>query len=225
MSGLFERAFKTKLDRSETLWSSCSQPGFLSVSITGDSCDLNCNYCKGRYLESMTPAEEPEDLWDLCESFDSEGGGGVLLSGGYNRGGYVPLEPFLDVISRIKEETDLFLSAHTGLAPDILAEGLGDSGLDMVNFDLIADELTIQAELKINKGPEDYRASLDALLENIPHVAPHILLGRSGPELEAEGKALDMISDRDISALIFLIIIPPGDSDFRRYPIPSPEEV
>ncbi|MBC7219861.1 MAG: radical SAM protein, partial [Hadesarchaea archaeon] len=58
----------------------------------------------------------------------SKGAVGVLLSGGFNAEGYVPFEPFLDTIEKIKEQTGLFISAHTGLVPEWLAKEIGSAG-------------------------------------------------------------------------------------------------
>ena len=35
---------------------------FAAVSVTGTRCDLRCGHCKGKLLESMIPAEDPETL-------------------------------------------------------------------------------------------------------------------------------------------------------------------
>lgn len=224
MDDLLRRALSAKLDRSEILWESRPEPNFPAISLTGDECALNCDYCEGRYLEGMMSVGNPQELYEICISLDSNGAHGVLLSGGYNEDGHVPFEPFLDTISDIDAETGLFVSVHSGLVSDGLAQELGSAGIDLVDFDFITDDATIRSRLEMEKTATDYKRSLNLVVREIPHVAPHILLGLSGKNLLAEREALTALSDVEISALVFLVIIPPDFSP-EEYSVPSPEEV
>ena len=42
---------------------------FISISITGNKCQLQCDHCKSKILDSMYPAETPELLLDLVDYF------------------------------------------------------------------------------------------------------------------------------------------------------------
>lgn len=220
-----ERAFLTKIDRDRNIWDSHPKPYFPSISLTGGFCALNCDYCKGRYLLDMISADDPENLYDTCVSLEADGARGVLLSGGYNKEGYLPIEPFLDSITRISQETNLFLSVHPGLVSDGLARKLGDAGIDLVDFNFIVDEEVIIRRNGIQKAPKDYKNTLNSLLNEISHVAPHILLGLSREGLKAGRLALNALSGKKISALVFLIIIPPSSSQSKNYEIPKPKQV
>lgn len=225
MGGIQERAFLTKINRDEKIWESHPKPYFPSLSLTGDFCALNCDYCEGRYLLDMISAEDPEDLYNMCVSLEAEGARGVLLSGGYNKKGYLPIEPFLDSITRIAQETNLFLSIHSGLVSKDLARKIGDAGIDLVDFNFIADDEGIAHRVGMEKTSKDYKNTLNSLLSEISYVAPHILLGLSREDLKAGRRALNALSGKKISALVFLIIMPPPDSRSKDYRIPKPKQV
>ena len=224
MGDIQGRAFSQKLERDKTLWKSIPHPKFPTISITGSECELNCDHCGGHYLEGMISVKGPNDLQETCLELFSEGAEGVLLSGGYNSEGYVPFEPFLDAIEQIKIETGLFISVHSGLVPDELSEELGSVGVDSVNFDLIADDSTISSKLGLSKKVEDYGSSLRSVSRDIPNISPHILLGLSGKNLEQEKKGISFLEGFDMSALVFLIIIPPSNSNYT-YSILEPDRI
>lgn len=224
MDDLFKFSLPVKLERSEVLWTFQPHSGFSTISLTGNECALDCEFCRGQYLEDMESITDPDELYNACLSLDSNGNKGVLLSGGYNEEGYIPFEPFLDSIDRVKEETNLFVSVYSGYMPPDLVRALGDAGVDGVDFQFISDDEKIQSELGLDKTAEDYRKTFELFLDEIPHVAPHILLGLSGGSLEAEKKALNSLFDTGISALVFLVMIPP-DTPSENYVVPSTERI
>src|SRR4030042_6665883 len=76
---------------------------FAAISVTGNHCDLRCGHCQGKLLESMIPAEDPETFLQVADRLRSCGALGILVSGGANKNGEVPLEKFIPVIKTIKE--------------------------------------------------------------------------------------------------------------------------
>lgn len=205
------------------LWACYPHPRFPTISITGNVCALRCKHCEGHYLRYMLSCTTPEELRNTCHALASDGARGVLLSGGYNSEGYVPFEPFLDAIAWVKRETKLFVSIHPGLMPRWLSHELGKVGVDMANFDLIGDDETIKFVLGIDRKVKDYRRTLKVLIDEMPHVAPHICVGLHAGKLKGERRALEMISDLDIAALVFLILVPTWGTKFEDVGSPSPE--
>jgi hypothetical protein len=149
----------------------------------------------------------------------------VLLSGGYNGEGYVPFGPFLDAIERVKSETGLFISVHTGLVPDWLARELGRVAVDLADFDLIGDNETIKFVLGIDRTTEDYRRSLHVLKRSLPHVAPHICIGLHAGEIKGERAALEFAAEINPQMLVLLVFIPTVGTAFEHITGPSPAEV
>ena len=95
---------------------------FMTVSVTGRNCDLMCSHCKGTFLKHMEPVSEPEDLYRLAIDLAGRGGIGILVSGGSDKSGRVPLSQHYDVLARIKNETELILNVHTGMVEQLNVE-------------------------------------------------------------------------------------------------------
>lgn len=148
-----------------------------------------------------------------------------MLSGGYNSDGHVPFEPFLDAIERVKRETGLFISAHTGLLPKSLARELGRAGIDLADFDLIGDDETIRLVLGIERNVEDYRRALLTLKAELPRVAPHICVGVHAGELRGELRALEIASEVNPAVLVLLALAPTPGTSFGDVAPPTPEDM
>jgi len=219
------RAFSLKVKRDSTFFSCYPDPKFPTISITGDYCALNCKHCGHRYLRHMISCQNPDVLFTTCSRLAANGARGVLISGGYNSEGYVPLEPFLDTIEKIKRETGLFLNLHTGLMPTWLARELGRVGVDMASVDLIGSDETIELVLGIEKTTRDYERTLNELRQVMPHVVPHICIGLHEGKIEGEAKALEIAAKIQPTALVFLVLVPTTGTRFERINPPSPSEV
>src|SRR5512136_2134153 len=81
---------------------------FAAISVTGRHCDLQCDHCQGKLLEPMIPARTPETFLATVDRLRSQGGLGLLLSGGADRNGEVPLERFIPAIRIVKEKDPRF---------------------------------------------------------------------------------------------------------------------
>jgi len=222
---LQSRAFSVKLKRDPTFFACYPHPRFPVLSITGRECALSCKHCGKRYLETMHPCLTPDALFTTCTGLAENGARGVLLSGGYNDEGYVPFEPFLDAIERVKRETGLFISAHTGLVPSWLAHELGRARIDLADFDLIGDDETIELVLGIDRTAEDYRQTMKVLKRSLPHVAPHICIGLHAGEIKGERKALELAAEVNPQVLVMLVLLPTSKTEFEHVAGPIPEAV
>jgi uncharacterized radical SAM superfamily protein len=153
------------------------------------------------------------------------GAKGVLISGGYNEEGWVPLDGFIDAIERVKRETGLFLNVHTGLVPPLLAKELGRVGVDMASVDLIGSDETIELVLGIKKTTRDYERTLKELSQVVPRVVPHICIGLHEGKIKGEAKALEIAAKIRPAALVFLVLTPTAGTRFEKISPPSPSEV
>src|SRR3990170_9168199 len=62
-------------------------PGrFVSISVTGAACALQCDHCRSRVLEGMLPANG-KGLFELARDLAGSGARGILVSGGCDRRG------------------------------------------------------------------------------------------------------------------------------------------
>ena len=115
---------------------------FVNVSITGSDCALNCDHCQKTLLNSMRAVESPEELVTLGEELVGKGCEGILISGGADQNGEVPLQPYFGALASLKE-MGLKVLVHSGLATTETASQLKKAGIDQVLIDIIGDQSTI----------------------------------------------------------------------------------
>lgn len=181
---------------------------FPSISVTGASCALNCLHCNKYYLKNMHQINSTDDLVNFAIKLEKNQGKGILLSGGYNEESIVPLEPYLEAISRIKSETNLKINVHPGLVSSKQAQELADAGVDAVSFDLITDDEVISKVIKNDKRGKDYIESFKSLVNAGLHVVPHICLGLYFGEEKGNLDALEAALKYEIPLIVFLGLIP-----------------
>jgi uncharacterized radical SAM superfamily protein len=199
---------------------------FAAISVTGTQCQLHCAHCKGKLLESMIAASDPETLLQTIERLRSNGALGVLISGGANRDGEVPLERFLPVIKTIKAKAPEFkVICHTGLIRRETANGLKEAGVDQVLIDVIGDDETIREVYHLNRRVEDYEETLRMLKEAGHRLAPHIIIGHHFGEIRGEWRALEIVTRLGVETIVLVVMKPLQPSERSKMKVPSPDEV
>ncbi len=183
------------------------RPGkrFPAFSVTGERCELQCDHCRGRYLRGMRAVSSPDQLISEARDLAASGGEGLLLSGGCDARGRVPLGPFLGAVREIKGTTDLAVNLHPGLVDAALARELLASGADVFSVDILQDRRTIAERLHLDASPDDYRRTLELLAPG--KVVPHVCVGLQSEE--GERRTLDLLSGASISALVVLGLMAP----------------
>ncbi len=197
-----------------------------SVSLTGGACGLMCPMCMGRWLRGMAWATTPEDLSALMRRLWSTGSRGILLSGGFDAGGRLPLRPFLRAVREVKREVDMFVSVHPGMVDRETAEEMADAGIDMVDFEVLPSRRTAERSKGLRYGLEDYLRALEILLEfGPPHVAPHLTVGLPGSGLDEWVEAARQIRAAGADRLVVLAFVPTAGTPLAGHPPPTPGEV
>ena len=180
---------------------------FISASVTGKTCYLNCAHCGRKLLITMWDCSEPDALLDTAKRLKQQGAEGLLISGGADKNGAVPLRPFLPAIAQIKK-WGLKIICHTGVADDDLLIGLKDAGVDRALIDIIGSTQTVRHVYGIDKEPEDYERCLKTCAKIGLQTAPHIILGLDYGLFDGEYKALEMVSKFDLAFLVIVVIKP-----------------
>ena len=198
---------------------------FLSLSVTGTSCSLNCEHCDGQLLKGMESTLTPESLFERCQEIKNQGGEGVLISGGSDSEGYVPLERFGKAIGRVKNELDMQVVVHTGLVTPETAYQLASAGIDAAMLDVIGDDDVSSKVYHISDGPQKMRRSLDILEEHKIPTVPHVLVGLNYGQLKGEIEALQMISEGSPSAVVIIALSPVRKTAMESVSPPSPESI
>jgi uncharacterized radical SAM superfamily protein len=114
----------------------------------------------------MIPAEDPQTFLKVVDRLRIKGAHGVLVSGGADKNGEVPVKRFLPAIGTIKEKDPRFkVIVHTGLVQRETAAGLKHAMVDQLLIDVIGDDDTIREVYHLNKRVQDYEETLRMLKE------------------------------------------------------------
>jgi len=181
---------------------------FLSISLTGSGCALECDHCDKKILEPMIPLDNYQGLFAMCKNLVKQGMESVLISGGSMKNGQVPFLKHIDEIKRIKDELGLKVMMHTGLVDEKMAEGLKYTGIDGVALDIIGAQETIEEVYHMDCTVDDFDRSLELLTDYGLSIRPHIILGLHYGNFLGEYTALDMIAKYPAHALIVVIFMP-----------------
>ena len=196
-----------------------------AVSLTGPNCELNCEHCQAKVLESMQAATDPDSLWRIASSAALTGARGMLISGGSNRRNELPLAQVLPVLARIKSRfPDFLISCHTGFVDKRIARGLREAGVDCVMLDIIAALDTLRQVYHL-KQLSRVEGSLALLLEQGLRVVPHIVAGLHFGRLLGEWAGLELVQAYRPAALVLVVAMPHFASNKHRFEIPDPHQV
>lgn len=187
----------------------CYRPGdsVYSISVTGTHCELNCGHCTGKYLSEMKAGNDPESLRAAMLKAKEGGAKRVLISGGFNKEGRLPIAGLLDALREGKRMTGLSLELHSGVVSEEELDRLAYVGVDALLVDIIGDQETISDYLGGTWKVEDYQRVLKMAKDRIPIVAPHILIGVSDGLIKGEFHAIDMVAEGRVDCLAMLTLI------------------
>jgi hypothetical protein len=202
------------------------QPRFPSVSITGAKCALKCEHCNGHFLSGMDNTDTPKKLKDYCSRLDAEGGVGVLVSGGSDPRGHVPLEEFLSAITWVKENTSLIVNLHTGLLNPRQAEEIASTGADVVSMDVVGSNDTIKKVYGLDATVQDYAETLINLRDaQVSYLIPHVCAGLHFGEIRGEARALEIIGNINPDIIVIIALVPTRGTGMENVTPPSVEVI
>ncbi|MFQ5943396.1 MAG: radical SAM protein [Anaerolineales bacterium] len=203
------------------------EPGeYVSISLTGTACALSCEHCNMSVLRGMADLGQFDGtLFELCELLVERGARGVLISGGSDRLGRVPLLRHVPDLVRIREELKLAIRVHTGLPDERTCRALAEVDLDGAMIDVIGHRDTIQQVYHLASGPEHYEHALAQLeLHGVPAI-PHIILGLHFGEMLGEWRALEMVAAHPPKLLVLVILMPLTGTPMAGAQPPSADEI
>jgi len=172
----------------------------------------------------MIKAEDPETLITKCLKLAHSGHSGVLLSGGSDLEGRLPWKKFYQAIKKIKTETDLFLSVHSGFLDFDTAVALKEAGVDQALIDVMGDEETAKTIYHLD-SLQDVITSLENLFQSGLDVVPHIVAGLMHGKIHGEYNALHIISRFNPSSFVIVVLTPLKGTPMSGVLPPSPIEV
>lgn len=180
---------------------------FVSISVTGSSCALACDHCNAKVLEGMRPLRGAR-LFDLCTDVAARGARGVLVSGGCDRQGRVPLLRHTPDLGRARRELGLTVRVHPGLADEATAAALGAIDVDGAMLDIIGAEDTVREIYHLDVPVEEYERAMARLERHGVPLVPHIVLGLHRGKLLGEWTALEMIARHRVKLLVLVVLTP-----------------
>lgn len=198
---------------------------FLPVSVTGTACALQCEHCRTKVLEGMVTLGAERDLFARAQRLQAGGTDGILVSGGSQRHGGVPLGPHLEAMRRIRDELGMRVVVHSGVVSPELADGLAGAGVDGVMLDIIGARETIRDVYHLDLTPDDFDRALGLLAERGLRIIPHIVLGLHYGEFLGEWRALEMIAAHPVSTLILVVLTPLVGTPMGHLPPPPVKDV
>lgn len=182
---------------------------FVSISVTGSACALSCDHCQMQVLRGMADLRRFDgSLFDLCAGLAERGARGVLISGGSDRHGRVPLRTQMADLMRVRRELGLKIRVHPGLPDEETCAGLAEVGIDGAMVDIIGHADTIREVYHLQATPEDYEAVLARLERYHVPTVPHIIVGLHYGRLLGEWQALKMIQRHPPRLLVLVILMP-----------------
>lgn len=196
-----------------------------AVSLTGKSCQLGCDHCAGRLLETMLPAASPDELMELGRKLKAKGQHGFLLSGGSDREGRLPWTDFIPAIAQVIEETGLIVTAHVARIDADTAQALKDAGVRQALIDVVGAEDTARQVLHLADGLSAQAETMAALAQAGLEVVPHIILGLHGGRLLGEERALQMVAKLNSKRVVLVVLMPLKHTPFAGLEPPTVEEV
>jgi len=197
--------------------------GTASVSVTGPICRLLCEHCGGKILRNMKAAVTPQALRREARRIFERGGRSILVSGGSEDDGGVPLAPFLPTLKEIRSEWGLKVLVHTGLVSSELADGLAAAGIEAALVDIIGHEDTIRQVYHLRASVRDYEESLRRLTERAIPTAPHVIMGLHFGRMKGEIQALEIIARYPVKAVVLVGLRPLPHTAMAGVRPPDPE--
>jgi lipoyl synthase len=183
----------------------------LPVSLTGTRCALHCAHCNGHYLEHMRP----------IEAVGQEHARSLLISGGCDLLGRVPVADHLETVARLHSQYRL--NWHVGLIDEDTMRRISPY-VEMVSFDIVGDAVTAREVYGLDLTLDDYLRTLDMLRRYAP-VVPHLTLGLRAGHVSGERLVLEALAQRDLAALVLIVLIPTAGTAYAACDPPPLSEV
>lgn len=190
--------------------------GFPPVSVTGGRCDLMCDHCRGKHLLHMADVSSKGALEAKAASVKDAGGTGMLISGGCDQRGVVPITQKDEI--RTAVDMGLEINVHSGLISKREADELVNSGVSMFSLDVHQDPSILSNVLHLDCDPERYGETIDAILSAGGKVSPHITVGFGAEDLLLSA---DLLKKKGLMNVTLLALVPTEGTDVS---VPVPEE-
>ncbi len=185
------------------------EPRFIAVSLHGLECHLQCDHCQTRMLAALHQTPTPERFLQLCERVHARGCRGILITGGCDADGTIPLAEFAEAAREAKRRWGFRLAAHSKLATERFARAAVEAEIDLLMLDVVGDEESLRRVYHLNGHTlRDVERSLDIAEAHGIALAPHIMIGIADGRVVGERRALAMLRGRRFETLALVVLTP-----------------
>jgi len=171
----------------------------------------------------MIKADTPAQLKNVLRRLVTRGVRGILISGGFDRYGSLPVEKFLPIIAEVKREygESLFVSVHAGLArSEEFVEVLKTARINLIDFEFSTDPSFIHGLRGLHGFSTDvYVRSLERYLNAGFRVVPHILLFYPGYTADKLARDLRTLEDHGVEEVTVLVFTPTPGTPYEDYSV------
>jgi uncharacterized radical SAM superfamily protein len=165
-----------------------------AISLTSNECALNCAHCNKQWLKGMYTSSEID-----------VNARSILLSGGCDLNGRVPLKENFELIRELSTKTKLI--AHTGLVKNEDIEKIAPY-IVSASFNFIGDNSTIKEVYGLKKREVNDFIESYLTLKKYVNVYPHITIGIHGGKIKGENNAISILKSLGTEAIVFNVFIP-----------------
>jgi hypothetical protein len=224
---IFFYAPSIKHYETEEFQQSCGRCYFMPVSITGASCELNCDHCGRKILKAMRATTTPEELFRYAREIASRGAKGMLISGGSDKCGVVPIKSFLSTIARIKQEFGFRIVAHLGILDEETVRAIKDSdAIDGAMMDIVGSDDTLKQVYHLRDvSIAEFEHSLQLLCEYRINTIPHVVIGLHYGRIIGEYHALEIIARYPVTSVVLVGLLPQAGTSMADVVPPEPDEM
>ena len=152
----------------------------------------------------MTDIGNASDAADAIDDMISSGAEGVLISGGCDINGSVPVMKALDAIKRASRN-GLIVNIHTGFIGKEDAKRLVDAGVKYFSADIHQDPAIIKNVLHLNVDPSAYSDMLDNIIAAGGRPVAHLTAGFGAADLIASA---ELVRSKGLKDVILLALVP-----------------
>ena len=179
-------------------------PRGTSASVTGTRCDLMCEHCKSRHLRGMTDVSCADKMLRFIDGVIASGGKGILMSGGCDINGSVPIMRHIGAIE-YASKNGLAVNVHTGFVTADDANLLVKAGVNAFSADIHQDPVIIRNVLHLNAGAEAYAEMLDNIISAGGRPVPHLTVGFGTDDLLLSA---ELVKSKGLKDVVILALVP-----------------
>jgi uncharacterized radical SAM superfamily protein len=177
---------------------------FPPVSVTGPECKQMCEHCKGKHLKGMIDVRGSPDLLRIVNDLLAHGAEGLLVSGGCDNNGSVPVMNEIDAI-RFASENGLKVNVHTGFINKEDAERLVNAGVGAFSVDVHSDPDIIRNILHLEVEENAYSEMFDNIISAGGRPIAHLTVGFGRDDLIGSA---ELVKSKGLDEVILLALVP-----------------